>query len=55
MRLVLHPKVYSEIDEIMGYYERIATPELSREFYAGAATLHAAGRGETGILPDSRA
>jgi toxin ParE1/3/4 len=34
MRLVLHPKVYSDIDEIMGYYERIATPELSREFYA---------------------
>ncbi len=21
MRLVLHPKVYSDIDEIMGYYE----------------------------------
>jgi plasmid stabilization system protein ParE len=34
MRLVLHPKVYSDIDEIMGHYERIATPELSREFYA---------------------
>jgi len=26
MRLVLHPKVYSDIDEIMGYYERVATP-----------------------------
>jgi fatty-acyl-CoA synthase len=24
--LVLHPKVYSDIDEIMGYYERVATP-----------------------------
>jgi plasmid stabilization system protein ParE len=34
MRLVLHPKVYSDIDEIMGYYERIATPELADEFYA---------------------
>ncbi len=34
MRLVLHPKVYSDIDEIMGYYERIATPELADDFYA---------------------
>lgn len=34
MRLVLHPKVYSDIDEIMGYYERIATLELADEFYA---------------------
>ena len=34
MRLVLHPKVYSDIDEIMGYYERIATPELADNFYA---------------------
>lgn len=33
MRLVLHPKVYSDIDEIMGYYERIATPELADDFY----------------------
>lgn len=34
MRLVLHPKVYSDIDEIMGYYERIATTELADDFYA---------------------
>jgi toxin ParE1/3/4 len=33
MRLVLHPKVYSDIDEIMGYYERVATPRLAEEFY----------------------
>jgi hypothetical protein len=33
MRLVLHPKVYSDIDEIMGYYERVATPGLAKEFY----------------------
>ena len=33
MRLVLHPKVYSDIDEIMGYYERVATPGLAEEFY----------------------
>jgi hypothetical protein len=25
----LHPKVYSDIDEIMGYYERVATRELA--------------------------
>ncbi len=33
MRLVLHPKVYSDIDRIMEYYEQVATPELSDEFY----------------------
>ena len=34
MRLVLHPKVYSDIDEIMGYYERVATLGLADDFYA---------------------
>jgi hypothetical protein len=29
MQLVLHPKVYSDTDKIMEYYERIATPELT--------------------------
>ena len=33
MRIVLHPKVYSDINEIMGYYERVATPGLAEEFY----------------------
>jgi hypothetical protein len=33
MRLALHPKVYSDIDGIMGYYERVATPGLAEEFY----------------------
>ena len=33
MRLVLHPKVYSDIDEIMRYYERVAAPGLADEFY----------------------
>jgi hypothetical protein len=33
MRLVLDPKVYPDIDEIMGYYERVATPGLAEEFY----------------------
>ena len=34
MRLVLHPKLYSDIDRIMAYYEEVATPELANEFYA---------------------
>ena len=33
MRLVLHPKVYSDIDEVMGYYERVATPGLAEDSY----------------------
>lgn len=34
MRIVFHPQVYSDIDKIMEYYERIATHELADEFYA---------------------
>ena len=34
MRLILHPKVYSDIDRIMAYYEEV---EL-RHFMAEAAT-----------------
>jgi plasmid stabilization system protein ParE len=34
MRLVLHPKVYSDIDSIMAYYEEMASRELANEFYA---------------------
>jgi len=34
MRLVLPPKVHSDIDMIMDYYEEVATPELASEFYA---------------------
>jgi len=33
MRLILHPKVYSDIDKIMEYYERADTPGLADEFY----------------------
>jgi plasmid stabilization system protein ParE len=29
MRLVLHPKVYSDIEKIMHYYEQVATTELA--------------------------
>ena len=34
MHLVFHPKFYSDIDEIMEYYERVATRELTAEFYS---------------------
>jgi toxin ParE1/3/4 len=34
MRLVLHPKVYSDIDQIMTYYEEVAPADLANEFYA---------------------
>jgi hypothetical protein len=34
MRLVLHPKVYSDIDEIMAYYEPRHDGAAGRRFYA---------------------
>jgi plasmid stabilization system protein ParE len=34
MRLVLHPKLATDIGRIMDYYEQVATPELADEFYA---------------------
>jgi len=34
MRLILHPKVYSDVDAIMEYYERVASRELADDFYA---------------------
>jgi plasmid stabilization system protein ParE len=49
MRLVLHPKVYSDIDRIMGYYEEVATPELANEFYAELRHL----MGEAAARPES--
>jgi toxin ParE1/3/4 len=33
MQLVLHPKVYSDIDKIMAHYERVAGSDLADEFY----------------------
>lgn len=34
MRLVLHPKVCSDVDAIMAYYERVASRERADDFYA---------------------
>lgn len=33
MRLLLHPKVNSDISSIMEYYEQVSTAELADEFY----------------------
>ena len=33
MRLILHHKVYSDIDKIMDYYEQADIPELADELY----------------------
>jgi plasmid stabilization system protein ParE len=33
MRLVLHPKVHSDVDAIMGHYERVGGGELADDFY----------------------
>ena len=42
MRLVLHPKVYSDIDTIMSYYEQVGSSKLADEFYAELRHLMAA-------------
>lgn len=34
LRVVFHPKVFSEVDAIMGYYERVAGIQLADDFYA---------------------
>ncbi|HEY6226805.1 MAG TPA: type II toxin-antitoxin system RelE/ParE family toxin [Verrucomicrobiae bacterium] len=34
MRLILHPKVYADIDRILAHYERVATRQLADEFYS---------------------
>jgi hypothetical protein len=46
MRLVLHPKVYSDIAQIMEYYEQVASVDLADEFYRIAAA-HTRGSRET--------
>ena len=45
MRLILHPKVFSDIDAIMTYYQKIGSPELANgfrtEFTSALATVAA--------------
>ena len=33
MRVVLHPRIDSDVEAIMAYYERVAGPELADDFY----------------------
>jgi plasmid stabilization system protein ParE len=33
MKLVLHRRIRSDVDEIMDYYERAEHPELAEDFY----------------------
>jgi plasmid stabilization system protein ParE len=49
MRLVLHPKIYSDIDSIMAYYEEVATTALANEFYGELRHLMA----EAAARPES--
>ena len=55
MRLVLHPGVYSDIDKIMAYYEKVATADLADEFYAELRhfMLQAAARPESFAVRES--
>jgi len=34
MQVILHPKVHSDVDAIMDYYERVADRALADDFYA---------------------
>jgi len=33
VKIVFHPRVFSEIDAIMRYYEDVAEPDLADDFY----------------------
>ena len=55
MRLVLHPKVYSDIDQIMAYYEQIATMDLADDSYAELRHFMMAGRCPTQLFCNSQA
>jgi plasmid stabilization system protein ParE len=33
MRLVLHRRVRSDVDQILDYYERAEDPDLAQDFY----------------------
>jgi plasmid stabilization system protein ParE len=34
LRIVFHPRVFSEVDAIMDYYERVGGTHLADDFYA---------------------
>ena len=49
MRLSFHPKVYSDIAQVMEYYEQVASADLADEFYAELQQLMR----EAGKRPES--
>ena len=49
MRLILHPKVYSDVDRIMAYYDEMTTPQLANEFYTELRHFMA----EAAVRPES--
>jgi len=34
LKIQFHPSVYSDVDKVISYYERVAGPELADDFYA---------------------
>jgi hypothetical protein len=34
LKISFHPSVYSDVDQVMSYYERVAGTELADDFYA---------------------
>lgn len=45
LEIRFHPGVYSDVDSIMGYYERVASTALADDFYAELmASVRAAAR-----------
>jgi plasmid stabilization system protein ParE len=34
LKIEFHPSVYSDVDQIMSYYERVAGSELADDFYS---------------------
>jgi hypothetical protein len=54
MRLIPHPKVYSDIQIIMAYYEEVGTPELASEFYTELPTFHGRGGCAAKVFRNSR-
>jgi plasmid stabilization system protein ParE len=49
MRLILHPKVQSDVESIMEYYERVAGSQLADDFYSELRKF----MGEVGERPES--
>jgi plasmid stabilization system protein ParE len=34
LRIRFHPSIYSDVDKVMSYYEKVAGPQLADDFYA---------------------